>query len=285
MIGYNRLGSNGRLGNQMFQYAGLRGIAAKRNYDWVVPPPTDYYEANYGLFDCFKMSSVEDKNLGFVPHQFQTLKSTKFSFDEEFFENCPDDCNIDDYFQTEKYFKNVEKQIRNDYQFKDDYSNPCKEFISQFNGKVISLHVRRTDYVNLQSYHLPCSLEYYKRALEEFSEEIPVLIFSDDIEWCKKQEIFSGDRFYFSENTEQYSHAHKDADGQFRQSLVPYTDLCLMSLCSDAIVANSSFSWWGAWLISNPNKKIVAPDAWFGPDAGDIDSSDLVPDSWICKSI
>lgn len=285
MIGYNRLGSNGRLGNQMFQYAGLRGIAAKRNYDWVVPPPTDYYEANYGLFDCFKMSLVKDKNLGFVPHQFQTLKSTKFSFDEEFFENCPDDCNIDDYFQTEKYFKNIEDQIRSDYQFKKDYLDPCKEFISQFNGNIISLHVRRTDYVNLQSYHLPCSLEYYKRALEEFSEETPVLIFSDDIEWCKQQEIFSGDRFYFSENTEQYSHVHKDADGQHRKSLVPYTDLCLMSLCSDAIIANSSFSWWGAWLISNPDKKVIAPNAWFGTDAGDIDSSDLVPDSWICKSI
>lgn len=285
MIGYNRLGSNGRLGNQMFQYAGLRGMATKHGYEWVVPPPTDYYEANYGLFDCFKMSSVEDKNFGFVPHQFQTLKSEKFSFNEEFFENCPDDCNIDDYFQTEKYFKNVEDLIRSDYEFKDDYLNPCKEFISQFNGKVVSLHVRRTDYVNLQNYHLPCSLKYYERALEEFSEETPVLIFSDDIEWCKQQEIFSGDRFYFSENTEQYSHVHKDADGQHRKSLVPYTDLCLMSLCSDAIIANSSFSWWGAWLISNPDKKVIAPDTWFGPDASDIDSSDLVPDSWIRKSI
>ena len=67
MIGYNRLGSNGRLGNQMFQYASLRGIAAKHNYDWVVPPPTDYYEANYGLFDCFKMESVQEKILGLFP--------------------------------------------------------------------------------------------------------------------------------------------------------------------------------------------------------------------------
>jgi hypothetical protein len=285
MIGYNRLGSNGRLGNQMFQYAALRGIAEKHNYDWVVPPPTDYYEANYGLFDCFKMESVQEKNFGFIPSQFKTLKSRTFSFDAEFFENCPDDSNLDDYFQTEKYFQNVRDQIRNDFQFKDEHLEPCKEFISQFNGKVIFLHVRRTDYLNLQSYHLSCSLDYYKNALTEFSDEVPVLVFSDDIEWCKTQDIFSEDRFYFSENNQKYSHAHKDADGQLRKSLVPYTDLCLMSLCSDAIVANSSFSWWGAWLISNPNKKVIAPSAWFGPDANDIDSSDIVPSEWIRKQI
>ena len=285
MIGYNRLGSNGRLGNQMFQYAGLRGIAEKHGYDWVVPPPDDYYEANYGLFDCFKMKSVEEKNLGFVPHQFPSVKSKVFSFDSEFFENCPDNCNLEDYFQTEKYFQHIENLIRQDFEFNDDYLNPCKEFIDQFNGKVISLHVRRTDYLNLQTYHLSCSLDYYRRALEEFPEDVPVLVFSDDIEWCSNQEIFSGDRFYFSQDQQKYSHLHRDADGQLRSSFVPYTDLCLMSLCSDAIIANSSFSWWGAWLISNPNKKVIAPNAWFGPDAKDIDSSDIVPTSWICKQI
>ena len=285
MIGYNRLGSNGRLGNQMFQYSGLRGIAERHGYEWVIPPPDDYYEANYGLFDCFEMKSVKEKNLGFVPHKFPTIKSKVFSFDSDFFENCPDNCNIEDYFQTEKYFENIQDIIRYDFQFKDEYLNPCKEFIQQFNGKVISLHVRRTDYVNLQSYHLCCSLDYYRKALEEFPDNIPVLVFSDDIYWCSTQEIFSGDRFYFSQDQEKYSHLHKDADGQLRSSLIPYTDLCLMSLCSDAIIANSSFSWWGAWLISNPNKKIVTPNAWFGPDAKDIDSSDIVPTSWIRKQI
>lgn len=280
MIGYNRLGSNGRLGNQMFQYAALRGIASTHQYEWVIPPPTDYYESNYGLFDCFKMSSVTEKNLGFLPHQFKTIKSSKFSFDKEFFENCPDNCNLDDYFQTEKYFKNIENDIRVDFEFKDEYLIPCKEFIGQFNGNVVFLHVRRTDYLKLQNYHLSCSINYYQKALEEFFENTPVLIFSDDIEWCKEQEIFSGDRFYFSENSEKYSHLHKDADGQYRSSLVPYTDLCLMSLCSDAIIANSSFSWWGAWLIKNTNKKVIAPNSWFGPDAS-LDGSDIVPENWI----
>ena len=65
-ISYNRLGSNGRLGNQMFQYAGLRGIAANRKFDWLIPPPESYGDSNYGLFDCFKMSSVQEKNFGVI---------------------------------------------------------------------------------------------------------------------------------------------------------------------------------------------------------------------------
>lgn len=280
MIGYNRLGSNGRLGNQMFQYAGFRYVSEKHGYDWVIPPPSSKYEANYGLFDCLKMSSVKEENFGFVPNNFQTFKSATFTFNQQFVDQCPDNCNLEDYFQSEKYFKPIEDLIRSDFEFKDDYLNPCKEFIDQFKGKVIFLHVRRGDYLNLQDYHPPCGLDYYSKALEEFPEDYPVLVFSDDIDWCSQQEIFSGDRFYLSENNERYSHLHKDADGQMRNSFIPYTDLCLMSLCSDAIIANSSFSWWGAWLIKNKNKKIVAPNAWFGSSAN-IDSSDVVPHDWI----
>ncbi len=285
MIGYNRLGSNGRLGNQMFQYAALRGIAANRGYDWVIPPPGDHYEANYGLFDCFKMSSVTESNFGFVPHKFETIATKGFHFDEEFFNNCPDNHNLNDYFQTEKYFKNVESTIRSDFEFIDDYLNPCQEFMSEFTDDVIFLHVRRTDYTKLQNYHPVCTEKYYLSALEEFDSNIPVLVFSDDIDWCKDQSIFSSDRFLFSESQDTYRHMHKDADGIYRKSLIPYTDLCLMSLCSHAIIANSSFSWWGAWLINNPNKKVIAPSPWFGVEASHNDTKDLIPQSWVIKEL
>ena len=178
-IGYNRLGSNGRLGNQMFQYAALRGIAANRGYDFMLPPPNDKYEANYGLFDCFKMESIKPKNFGFVPHKFTSYKLPEFRFYEDFFNECPDDCNLDDYFQSEKWFKNVEDVIRSDFTFKDDILEPCKEMIEDV-GECISIHVRRTDYVNLQNYHPVCSLDYYATALEEFPEDMPVLVISDD---------------------------------------------------------------------------------------------------------
>ena len=72
-ISYNRLGSNGRLGNQMFQYAGLRGISANRGFDWLIPPPNSYGDSNYGLFDCFKMSSVKEEN-------FSTFECTKYCY-------------------------------------------------------------------------------------------------------------------------------------------------------------------------------------------------------------
>ena len=285
MIGYNRLGSNGRLGNQMFQYAALRGIAANRGFDWLMPPPGDLYEANYGLFDCFKMGSVKEENLGFLPHNFNTVTSDGFHFDSDFFNECPDNHNLNDYFQSEKYFENIQDTIRSDFEFVDDYLEPCKEFMSQFDGEVISLHVRRTDYTNLQNYHPVCTEKYYQTALEEYDSDLPVLVFSDDIEWCKNQDMFSGDRFLFSENQETYRRSHKDADGEYRKSLIPYTDLCLMSLCSHAIIANSSFSWWGAWLINNPNKKVVAPMPWFGPEASHNDTKDLIPESWLVKEL
>lgn len=283
-IAYNRLGSNGRLGNQMFQYAALRGIATQRGFNFMIPPANDRYEANYGLFDCFKMESVKPENFGFVPHKFPSYKLEQFRFYEDFFNECPDDCNLDDYFQSEKWFKNVEYLIRSDFTFKDEILDPCKEMIKGV-GECIALHVRRTDYVNLENYHPTCSLEYYTAALKEFPEDMSVLVFSDDIEWCGQQEVFSGDRFLLSQNEERYNHLHKDADGQMRHSLVPNTDLCLMTLCSHNITANSSFSWWGAWLNNNPDKKVVAPDQWFGPAANISDISDLVPSDWIRKPI
>jgi hypothetical protein len=276
MIGYTRLGSNGRLGNQMFQYAALRGIASHHGYEWKIPSPEEHYQTNYGLFDCFKMSGVKENNIGFVPSNFPYIKAKTSSFDKELFDNCSDNCNLDDYFQTEKYFIHIENEIRQDFEFKKEYFEPSQKFIDSV-GDVIFLHIRRGDYVNLQHYHPLCDMEYYEKALEHFDKDISVLVFSDDIEWCSQQKLFSSDRFLFSENNERYSHVHIDADGQIRHSLIPYTDLCLMSLCSGGIIANSSFSWWGAWL-SNSNQ-IIAPKNWYGSAAA-IDDSDLVPERW-----
>ena len=278
MIGYNRLGSNGRLGNQMFQYAALRGIAAYHGYEWKVPSPEGHHESNYGLFDCFKMSGVNAGNLGFVSDRFPTYKANTSTFDENLFNKCPDNCNLHDYFQTEKYFLHIKDEIKKDFTFKDEYLKPCKEFMEQV-GDAIFLHIRRGDYVNLQHYHPLCGMDYYERALENYSKDINVLVFSDDIEWCAEQKLFDSDRFLLSNDNDKYAHQHIDGDGQSRRSLVPYTDLCLMSLCSGGIMANSSMSWWGAWLIDNPTKPIVAPLNWYGPEAN-VDASDLIPERW-----
>ena len=108
------------LGNQMFQYAGLRGIAKQHGYSWLIPPPDDYGDSNYGLFDCFEMSTVTLQNFGYLSTD-QNIATGCFHFNEQFFRGCPDNVNLHDYFQTEKYFKNAEKIIREDYRFQKKF--------------------------------------------------------------------------------------------------------------------------------------------------------------------
>lgn len=282
MIGYNRLGTNGRLGNQMFQYAALRGIAANNNLDWCIPSEDTPNYANYGLFDTFKLASV--KNVGLVDGP--THDEPGFEFDEVLFNNCPDNINIDGYRQTEKYFKHIESSIKEDFQFKDEIYDPCKEFMDQFNEDIILLHIRRGDNVGRpESYPMP-TIDHYEYLLEKhFNNNRPILICSDDLDWAKEQKLFRGDRFYLSETRVYYSHQTLNGAGQMETSLVPYYDLCLMTMCNDAIIANSSLSWWGAWLQKNPNKKVIAQTPWFGPKLAFNNLQDLIPESWIIEEI
>ena len=282
MLTFDKLGKSGRLGNQMFQYAALRGIAANRGFHWGIPPEgtsgMDEYgcENNYCMFETFKMIHVTNQHQ-YISENFDWEVWKEFHFNKELFNTCPDNVNLDGYFQSEKYFKNVEKELREDFQFHDEIYQPCKEMIDSLGeGRKIFLHIRRGDpklswaYVNLDSAHPVQTWEYYEEALSKFPDDIPVIVFSDVIEWCKEQEFFKPDRFIMSETMDEFD------DGQ----RVPWTDLCLMSLCTDAIIANSSFSWWGAWLIDNPDKKVIAPDKWFGPKLSSNDTSDLYPDGW-----
>lgn len=238
MLAFNHLGRLGRLGNQMFQYASLRGIARNRGYDFCIP------KDNVDLFYPFKMENVKQHNIKLLDRGYAPVAEEKhFHFDEIFFNMCPDEISIFGFFQSEKYFKHIENEIRIDFSFKDEILQPCKDMISSI-GDAIGLHIRRTDYLT-DNNHVALDLPYYQRALTYFDDNIPVLIFSDDIEWCKEQKLFSDERFLISESNDHY------------------IDLCLMSLCKHHIIANSSFSWWGAWLANSQD--VVAPLKWFGP--------------------
>ncbi|MBT69786.1 MAG: alpha-1,2-fucosyltransferase [Acidimicrobiaceae bacterium] len=298
MIGYDRLGSNGRFGNQLFQFCALRGIASHHGYDWCVPPDDHVSFGNYGVLFPFKMESMSEKNIGFINGEvgpeamrsfgalaslnpnINNLPEQVQKFDIDFVDRVTDGSNIDGYFQTEKYFKHIEDELRRDLKFKDDILEPCNDFISQFEN-IIFLHVRRSDYINIQESHPLLSFKYYEEALKHFDDDSYVLVCSDDIEWCAEQEFFESDRFLMSNHNETYQHGHLDADGQVRKSPLPFTDMCMMSLCNGAIIANSSMSWWGAWLQANPDKKVIAPAEWYGPNLAHVDDSDLVPDTWI----
>ena len=279
-ISYNRLGSNGRLGNQMFQYAGLRGIAAHRGYDWVVPEPITYGDSNYGLFDCFKMSSVKKDNFGLL--KAESLQTGCFHFNQDAFDRWPDNTNLHDYFQSEKYFKNVEDIIRKDFTFKNDIMAPCLEVMNEYEDPIF-IHVRRGDYVNQPENHPALPVSYYKNALKKyFKDDTPVFVFSDDLDWCR--ENFKEDRFLIPTENQLYEQTADTNDGRVK-SFVPYYDLCMMSLCIGGIIANSSMSWWGAWLIETPTAPIVAPVPWFGKNYSHYNMDDLIPAGWFKENI
>jgi hypothetical protein len=263
MISFNNLGNYGRLGNQMFQYASLRGIAANRGFDFCIPPENVFGEYDFkvkesesNIYNTFDISWVNSQTTN-----NKLVEEVGFGFDENLFNNCEDNIDLLGYFQTEKYFKHIESDIRKDFSFKQDMMDYCSHFMESLNssGEVISLHIRRGDYLNLQSFHPTPLIEYYQEALKKFPD-LPVLIFSDDPDWCFSQEIFSSSRFLIS------------------QSNQASFDMCLMSLCNYHIIANSSFSWWGAWLSESQN--VIAPKLWFGPSLKENKTIDLYCPEW-----
>lgn len=267
MIGFNSLGRIGRLAHQMFQYASLKGIARNVGVDICIPnhkvAVDDDGTGNKlrtELFDSFDLNvNISLLNNGHAP----VVQERFFHFDEELFNLCPDHVSLHGFFQSEKYFKHIENEIRQDFGFNVNLLNPCKEMIETVDNP-IALHIRRTDYVTNSENHHNLSLNYYESALSHFESDRNVIVFSDDPTWCQEQKLFSDDRFLISENTDNR------------------VDLCLMSLCNDFIIANSSYSWWGAWLSANKDKKVIAPVDWFGKTGytKDHDTKDLIPNEW-----
>ena len=264
MLANDDIGNLGRLGNQMFQYTALRGVADRHGYGYCLPPreivgtrDLNCSNSDISIFECFKLP---DAPRG-VSNYPRVQESCGFNFDTNIWNGCPDNVSLYGYFQSEKYFKHIEKEIREAFTFADDFRFPTEEaFKSNFGDtEVIAIHLRRGDYLKYP-HHPVQELSYYQKGLEELPSDIPVMIFSDGIDWCKEQEEFKDDRFIFAEGN------HTGVD------------LCLMSLCTYHVIGNSSFSWWGSWLAKS--KKTIAPSIWFaGPDAHK-DLSDLYLPEW-----
>ena len=270
MIGFNYLGRMGQLGNQMFQYASLRGIAKNKGYNFCIPYHNEVVVDGLGnklrieLFDPFVMKNVTQLNIQVIDQDRPTVAEDGFNFNENIFNDCPDWVNLQGYFQTEKYFKHIADEICEDFTFKNEIALLCKHKMSEVD-RPIALHIRRGDFLTNSANHNNLGLDYYAAGLEKFDGDRTVIIFSDDPEWCKEQSLFEDDRFLVSEGNDSH------------------TDLCLMSLCTDFIIANSTFSWWGAWLSKSINKVVCAPDPkqWFGPNNAHLDTSDIIPEEWV----
>lgn len=278
MISYKKIGHFGRLGNQMFQFAGTVGIANKLGYEYYFPKENT------------EIPSVEDFKDGitrevyfdlpkYFPNINRTLKPIDqidtnlfiqepyFHFNENFF-TIPDQVDLGGYFQTDQYFNHCEELIREYFQFDKEIKTISALKFPQFdmNVQFVSIHLRKGDYAGLQQFHPIMDSEYYFNALTEFKDgNYCFLIFSDDIEYCKTLFGEQDNVVYIEGNT-------------------PDVDMCMMSMCDHNIIANSSFSWWAAWLNTNPNKKVVAPKKWFGPAYNNIhNTKDLYPKLWIIK--
>lgn len=266
MIGFNELGRKGNLGNQMFQYASLRGIAANRGFDWKIPPIDATRVHGYDLFRLFEMPGVSSENIGYVPFPTYFTKrgdgvnSTGFAFDQELFAAVPDNVNINAFLQSPRYFEHIEGMIKSDFKFKPIIASPAQSLIESLGGDVIALHVRRGDYVRLRDYHQPLSLPYYEEALS-LLPELPVVICTNDKEWVKSEPFFTRPNFT-TVDLNDYGE-----------------ELAVFTLASNVVMANSTFSWWGAWL--SQAKSIIAPKIWFGPKLKSNSLADLYDKDWV----
>ncbi|MFH1461878.1 MAG: alpha-1,2-fucosyltransferase [bacterium] len=276
----------GGLGNQMFQYAIGRFLAQKNKTELKLDlsfycnkqnePQRIYSLENFNIKENIAtQKEIEDfekyKNKSGWKHFFYKsfftndsiyVKEKQFNFDPKVLKTY-DNSYLDGYWQNEKYFKSIENIIRENFTLKNKLPDNLQNILTKIkNPNSISLHIRRGDYVNKENYNV-LPIEYYNEAIKIITEknsDIHLFIFSDDIVWAKN-----------NLNTEfpiTFIYGNKD-----------YQDLILMSLCKHNIIANSSFSWWGAWLNSNPNKIVIAPKKWFNKT--EINTEDLIPKSWI----
>lgn len=158
------------------------------------------------------------------------------------------DAKLNGYWQSEKYFKEYRQDVI------DLFRIPLQDDFRHY----IAVHVRRGDYLQFGDKHPPVTKEYINAALEHFGKDYEPLFFSDDIKWCM-------DNF----------------EGSFYTNIHPIQSIGAMASCSHNIIANSSFSWWGAWLNPNPDKKVIAPKVWFGPGNSHLDPTDIYCEKWI----
>ena len=277
----------GGLGNQMFQYAAAKALALKRNEKLLLD---NRLFATYNLHDyalhhfevkptflkegqiIFEPSAIIEKIKTFVSGEriFTKYEEQGFDYDENLFRLPQRNIYLKGYFQSEKYFLQFENQIRSDFQITSSLQKNTLEMLQMIESvNSVSLHIRRGDYVsNAQTndFHGTCSLKYYKQAIELIKKQVekPVFfIFSDDILWAK-QNLITNATTYFVD---------------FTNAATNFEDIKMMSSCKNNIIANSSFSWWGAWLNGNKNKLVIAPGKWFNVD--DHNTKDIIPESWL----
>jgi hypothetical protein len=247
----------GGLGNQLFQWAVSKRLSLKYNTDY-------YFETSYftnttqGMVSKFELELTKI-NIDIV--NYNSINKLPRITDNFEFREISDNVFLDGYWQSEKYFIDSENEIRKGLEIPEHIKSYIMNKYKILNKDTVSIHVRRGDYTNLQHIHPLQTTDYYKKAYSIIDDtSINVLVFSDDIEWCKINIKFDNITYIEGETN--------------------IIDMYIMSLCTHNIIANSSFSWWGAWLNENENKKVIAPISWFGPSSN-FYTGDVIPEKWI----
>lgn len=258
---------SGGLGNQLFEIAAGLAYATSHSSEFVmdhsvkkVSERSTYFDTMYPWVKNEKLSSCviyQEPAFHYVP--IPDIKADKIK--------------LQGYFQSEKYFKNIKNEIKDKFLCGDkQYNIQFPMDFDQFRrDECVCMHIRRTDYVN-SNFHTVQDFQYYKDALQYMKSKYPqrnllIVVFSDDMKWCRenlKNELNDSDvEFYFIP-----TNIYKD-----------YEELILMSKCDHNIIANSSFSWWGAYLNENPHKTVIAPKKWF--DDPKMNWQDIYCPEWI----
>jgi hypothetical protein len=286
----------GGLGNQMFQYAFGKALAHTRRTPLLVDdsfyhqdtPGVDRREIELELFPAIQLQYANQRLassfyqysrwdnrlrnlLGFKKRT--ALREQGFRYDPSF-SLTAGHLLLDGLFQSGNYFATEQKLIADTFRFQafapDD---PNAAFLRQIQStRSVSIHVRRGDYVKFAStnaIHGTCSLNYYQNAVDQVLQRFPdahLFFFSDDPDWVNEHLAKGG-----AAGTVIAINRGKNS----------WKDMCLMSHCQHHIIANSSFSWWGAWLNNSKEKMVIAPEKWFRTLDPFFDTTDLLPPGWI----
>ena len=280
------VGLKGGLGNQLFQYALGRRLSMEHGCPLILDDRALHSDPlrNFAL-NQFQINQPLAKPLSYPLHgvgahlnplyrllpftQSVTMANEKgFAFDPQVLE-YDSGTYLNGYWQSERYFLPIRQTLLTDLVLAKPLSTEQSKLAEQIRGiNAVSLHIRRGDYVSdstTNSYHGLCDLNWYHRAVEIIAHDVSnphFYIFSDDYEWATKNLQLSHPTHFIEPQKDGY------------ESI----DMHLMSLCQHNIIANSSFSWWGAWLNQNLQKRVIAPANWFAN--APHDTRDLIPTSW-----
>jgi len=253
MITCDSIGQNGRLGNQLFQFSTLFSVGFLRGFKITIPE-------NQKISETFQISS--EKLVSGAADLFSSFKEKQFLFDPNIF-LLSDNTNLFGYFQSGNYFRHCQDALRKELLFHTHIETKASNFISKLeNRPYCALHIRRGDYTSLSHIHKNLSSDYYQKACNTVKSNIPnakFLVFSDDVQFCKQ----------FFTDSQNFEIVDINDD---------ITELCIMSKCKIHIIANSSFSWWGAWLSNS--KAVIAPCEWFA-EQGPKDWNSIYEPDWI----